>query len=100
MTAYNEETFDNMHSEMHAQDEFIECTFTGTASCCNFYKATFTDCTFGEGFQGFQFRNCNLQQVDGVDGVDMHECLYITDAQWQERIQLERIRNPHLRLDP
>lgn len=97
MTAYNGETFDNMHSEMHAQDEFTGCTFTGTASRCNFYKATFTDCTFGE---GFQFRNCNLQQVDGIEGVDMHECLYITEADWQERIMFEQIRNPGLQLEP
>lgn len=98
MTTYNGETFDNMHSEMHAEDSFEDCTFQGAASRCNFYKAQFDqDCVFEA---GFKFMNSNLQQAAGVEGVPMEGCLYITDADWQEKIQLERIRNPCLQLDP
>ncbi len=97
MATYNGQTYDNMHSEMHAEDVFESCTFNGSASRCNFYKAQFDgNCVFGE---GFEFRNCNLQQAEGVEGVEKVECLYITDAEWQEFIQLQRIQNPHLQLD-
>lgn len=97
MTTYNGETFDDMHSEMHAEDTFEDCTFTGSATRCNFYKATFDqDCTFD---QGFQFKNSNLQQAAGVEAVEKVECLYITDAEWAEFVQLQRMMNPGIMLD-
>lgn len=97
MTTYIGQTFNNMHSEMHAEDTFEDCTFNGSAKRCNFYKATFDqDCTFG---QGFQFKNSNLQQAVGVDPVEKVECLYITEAEWAEFVQLQRIMNPGFAFD-
>lgn len=97
MATFNGETYENMHSEMHAEDTFEGCTFNGSATRCNFYKATFDeDCVFGA---GFKFKNSNLQQAAGVEAVEKVECLYITDAEWAEFVQRQRLTNPGFPLD-